>query len=147
MKCSVGTFINEECHKCVYGLVKKDVRLIDDLSEENRELIFLRVNESIANTCAYPELKFLVKYHHLYGNSYCDHLRIHKTSVTKGLRKIQLVHLSQRKNQSINLIPGTSLCPTCYTRIFVRKDECSIDDGDFIPPSDHINIINSPFTI
>lgn len=33
-QCSIGVLINEACHKSVYGVFSKDIKLTEDYSEE-----------------------------------------------------------------------------------------------------------------
>lgn len=89
-----------DCHKCVYGKVLKDIKLISEFSEEDKQLLNLRISFDIENICNYYEIKFLLKYNHFYGTfMVCsDPLKYHKKPANKGLREINLAHLSRLKN-------------------------------------------------
>lgn len=39
-QCSIGVFINEACHKSVYGIFPKNIKLIEDYSEEKKMVFF-----------------------------------------------------------------------------------------------------------
>lgn len=148
MECSVGELIGEECHKCVYGTVAKDIKLISALSEEDQHLLALRTNSAdILTICRYHEIKYFLKYCHLFGKSCCDPLNIHKKTITKGLREIKVKHLLlMGQNHSPHLIPGKSLCATCCNRLFVMKEKSNEDVrkvGDFIPPSEHLEMLDA----
>ena len=79
-KWNVCKLIGEECHKCVYGPVSRCMTALSDFSEEKRNLLIMRTSSGIVNICNYHEVKFSRKYHHLFGNSCCDPLKIHKKS-------------------------------------------------------------------
>jgi hypothetical protein len=50
---------------------------------------------------------------------------VHKRTIKKGLREILLEHLKKEKKFPVALVPGKSLCPNCYTKIFVLKKTVS----------------------
>jgi hypothetical protein len=143
MECSVGVFCGEECHKGVYGEVSKSIKLISEFSEENSLLLKLRTNEDIKTICKYHELKFLLKYNHLYGRVCSDPCKIHLKPVKKGLREITLSYLSRLKSvDNVVLIPGKSMCPTCNTKLFKFDKEDHHEDPPFVPVSESINLID-----
>lgn len=150
-QCSIGNLTEDECHKCVYGVVSKLIAPISSYSENDQFLFFSRVGSEITTVCKYHENKFLVKYSHLFGRECCDPLQLHKKRILKGLRKITVDHLSHEKNtNNISLIPGESLCSTCYTKIFVlKKQETTVDlnDTDFVEPLEVLNKIDSACSI
>lgn len=45
-------------------------------------------------------------------------------------------HLGSGKNVEVDLVPGKALCPTCFSKIFVKESDCSEvemeNDTDFI---------------
>lgn len=145
-QCSIGIFTEDECHKCVYGAVPKTITPIYSYSEKDQFLFFSRVGSTITTVCKYHENKFLIKYSHIFSRRCCDPLQQHKKRVSKGLREITLDHLSSGRNiDDISLIPGKSLCPNCYTKIFVlKKQETeSSHDIDFVEPSEVLNKVDA----
>jgi hypothetical protein len=86
-QCSIGVFINEPCHKSVYGEFPKTIKLIQDYSEEEKLLFSLRVDSGITSICKYHEIKYLNKFHHLFGQSCSDPFENHKKPIKKVLEK------------------------------------------------------------
>lgn len=150
-RCSIGTLMQDDCHKCVYGVVPKLTTPISSYSENDQFLIVSRVGSEVTTVCKYHENKFLFKYSHLFSRECCDPLQQHKKRITKGLRKITVDHLSHEKNvDNITLIPGKSLCPTCYTKFFVfKKLETTEEhnDSDFVEPSEILNKIDTACSV
>lgn len=143
MECSVGVFSGEECHKSVYGEVSKNIKLISEFSDEDKLLLQLRINENIENICKYHEVKFLLRYNHLYGRVCSNPFNLHVKPAKKGLREINLSHLSRPKSADVVLIPGKSICPTCNNKLFKFSDEDSDVEGPhYIPPTESINVID-----
>ena len=151
-QCSIGIFTEDECHKCVYGVVPKIITPINSYSEKDQFLFLSRVGPEVTTVCKYHENKFLIKFSHIFSRMCYDTLQQHKKDITKGLREITVDHLSKERNiDNISLIPGKSLCPTCYTKIFViqiqeTKTE-DLDDTDFCEPSEVLNNIDSACSI
>lgn len=77
-QCSIGVHIDEICHKSVYGVFPKDIKLLTDYSEEERLLFSLRVSSVVTSTCKYHEIKYLNKFHHLFGQYCLDPFMNHK---------------------------------------------------------------------
>ena len=126
MECSIGIVTREECHKTTYGAVNKQLTLVSELGEEKQTVLKLRLGEcDLRSICKHHEIKYSVKYNHLFGNICCDPLKVHKRTIKKGLREISLEHLKKEKNFPVALVPGKSLCPNCYTKIFVLKETVS----------------------
>lgn len=123
MECSVGVLCGKECHKSVYGEVSKDIKLISEFSNEDKLLLQLRISNSIENICKYHEVKFLLRYNHLFGRVCSNPLNYHLKPVKKGLREINLSHLSRLKFTGVDLVPGKSICPTCNKKLFKSNDE------------------------
>jgi hypothetical protein len=122
MECSKGIVTREECHKTTYGAVNEELTLLSELSEERQTVLKLRLGEcGFSSICNYNEIRYFVKYDHLFANICCDLLKVHKRTIKKGLREISLEHLKKDKKFPVALVPGKSLCPTCYTKIFVLK--------------------------
>ena len=108
MECSIGFFHNEACHKKTCSSTMKD---INQLPDEHQGLLKLRVQKKdIKTMCTYQEIKYLVKYNHLFGFKYCDPF-----SITKMLRKITIDF--SEKNQQLQLISGKSVCTTYHKKI------------------------------
>lgn len=121
MECCVGLKIGEVCHKNTYGAVKKNLISLNDLNQDDQKLLKLRVDSNISRICEYHKIVYLQRYNHLFGASCCDPLNSHaqrKKKGSKGCSEIKLAHLDRHKNHDVNLIPGKSLCPTCYNKIF-----------------------------
>lgn len=152
-QCYIGTFTNDECHKNVYGVVPKIILSIYDYNEEDKMLFSLRVCSDVSSVCKYHESKYLHKYHHLFGQSCSDPLSKHKKSITKGLREISLEHFFKEKNFPVALVPGKSLCPTCYLKIFVVpvnkriKDYEEHSDDEFCEQSEILEKVDSACAI
>lgn len=144
-QCSIGVIINEACHKSVYGVFPKDITLIEDYCEEEKVLLFLRVGPEVKSTCKYHEMKYLKKFHHLFGQSCLDPFKKHKKPITKGLREITFDHYSKNKSPFVNIIPGKSLCPTCYSKIFVidKEKDSDTSDKEFCDLSETIKKVDS----
>lgn len=119
-QCCIGTLTNELCHRNVYGVVPKGLRHFSEYSSEEKSLLSLRISSNLSLICKYHEIKFLSQYNHLFGRICCDPLKVHKKSVSKGLREIKMDYIFKEKHFPVNIVPGKSLCPTCYTKIFVR---------------------------
>ena len=78
MDCSIGQYIEEDCHKPTYNPVKKILRRFDDLSENEKQLLQRRLPELCFETvCLFHKKVFLNRYHHIYGKSCCDPLEVH----------------------------------------------------------------------
>jgi hypothetical protein len=116
--------------KTTYGAVNKELTLLSELSEEKQSVLKLRLGErDLSSICKYHEIKYFVKYNLLFGNTCCDPLKVHKRTIKKGLREISLEHLKKKKEFPVALVPGKSLCPNCYTKIFVLKETISGDSS------------------
>lgn len=70
------------------------------------------------------------KFHHLFGKSCSDPFKKHKKPIIKGLREITFDHYSKNQSPFVRLVPGKSLCPTCYAKIFVINKEKDSDSTD-----------------
>lgn len=141
-QCSIGVLINEACHKSVYGVFSKDIKLIEDYSEEEKVLFSLRIDSEVKSTCKYHEIKYLKKFHHLFGQSCSDPFKKHKKPIIKGLREITFHHYSKNQSPFVRLVPGKSLCPTCYSKIFVINKEKD-SDKEFCDLSETITKVDS----
>lgn len=151
MECSVGILTEETCHQETYGKVKKDLISFIDIDEETQQILQLRLNsDNIRTLCEFHKKKYLIKFNHLFGASCSDPLDYHrslKKKGTKGCVEIKLDHVSKAKVKGITLIPGKSLCPTCYKKLFslentVTNDEDKSDDC-FIPPQETLQSLDS----
>ena len=111
----------------------KELFKLSDLSEREQLLLELRVSSKLETICNYHKIKYLNKYHHIFGRNFSDPLSIHKKPIRNGLREIRFEHLQKNKNLSINLVPGKSLCPTCNKKIFGVEEKTSDIDVDFQP--------------
>jgi hypothetical protein len=80
MECSIGIVTREECRKTTYGAVNKELTLLSELSEDKQTVLNLRLDE-----CEYHEIKYFVKYNHLFGNTCCDLLKVHKRTINPSL--------------------------------------------------------------
>ena len=62
-KCSIGVYLNEECHKTTYNS-QIGSRHIDMFAEEDQLLIKLRsgIDQPLTDICNHHEKYFLVKY-------------------------------------------------------------------------------------
>ena len=135
MNCFVGEVTHEQCHKQDYKPMPDEVISLSDLPEEDQNLLNLRVSAEIKNICHYHKFKYLEKFNHIFGKKCCDPLKLHKKTLKNGLRKILVAHLSKPTNFSINLIPGKALCPTCASKIFIKKSvtDPNKHQDEFIP--------------
>lgn len=147
-QCSIGQIVSEVCHKTVYGSVLKNLKNVNDFDEDRQTLFKLRVSSSVSSVCEYHEKKYILKYNHIFGKKCSDPLKVHKKPVIKGLREIKLEHLSllsESKTASqveLNVIPGNSLCPNCYSKIFIMKPEpesCNLVNDIYIPNEEAIS--------
>ncbi|XP_063223012.1 uncharacterized protein LOC134531252 [Bacillus rossius redtenbacheri] len=147
-ECSVGHLTNEQCHKCVYGSVQQELKKICVFSLEQQQLIFTRVSSDVKSVYKYHEIKYLIKYHHIFGRYCSDPLQIHKKAITKGLREILPEHMYKKTNYNLLLVPGKSLCPTCYKKIFVTANDGTGDtcDSDFITEIEKLGKVDNVCT-
>lgn len=120
MSCFVGELVHDQCHKQDYKTVPNEILMVSDLPLEEQNLLKLRVKNEINNICHYHKIKYLDKFNHIFGRKCCDPMSVHKKPIKNGLRKILLDHLSKEKNFEVVLIPGKALCPTCFSKIFVK---------------------------
>jgi hypothetical protein len=92
MECSVGQCVQEDCHKKTYQKVSRRLTKVFELSEADEELLQLRIGtKEIQTVCTYHEKKFLVKYHHLFGQVCCDPLQYHKSRKKKAVWKLHVI--------------------------------------------------------
>ena len=77
-KCSIGVYLNEECHKTTYNS-QIGSRHIDMLAEEDQLLIKLRrgIDQPLTDICNQQEKYFLVKYV-TFQYKCCDPLLVHE---------------------------------------------------------------------
>lgn len=138
MECSLGILLGELCHKCDYQPFSKDIYEVSDLTECEQLLLESRLSSKLETICNYHKIKYLNKYHHLFGRNCSDPLSVHKKPVRNGLREIRLEHLNKPQNVPVDLIPGKSLCPTCNKKIFgaVSEEQQNDVDKDFQPETD-----------
>lgn len=138
MECSVGLLTGELCHKPDYQPFSKEIYKISDLRESEQLLLELRLSSELETICNNHKIKYLNKYHHIFGRNCSDPLSIHKKPIRSGLREIFLEHLQKKQNVPVNLIPGKSLCPTCNKKIFgvVIEEKTSDIDIDYQPETD-----------
>lgn len=141
MECSLGMITSELCHKRCYKPYSEKIFNIKEISENDQLLLKLRVSSDLTTICSFHKIKYLNKYHEIFGRRCCDPLLFHKKPITKALKEIRLEDL--KKNQNINLIPGKSLCLTCFKKIFSEQQQSSHMDPDFQPASDNLNIIDT----
>ncbi len=78
MECSLGVLTSELCHKSEYQPFSKDIYKVSDLNVSEQLLLELRLSSKLETICNYHKLKYLNKYHHIFGRSCCDPLGIHK---------------------------------------------------------------------
>lgn len=148
-QCFIGAYIEEQCHKSVYGSVAKEIKDISDYEEEDQSLFSLRVCSEVSTACRYHEVKYLHKYHHLFGQTCSDPFQRHKKPISKGLREIKLDHIFKAKHLlPDNLVPGKSLCSNCYSKIFVLGSKDSEDftqggDITFLSPAEHLGKVDA----
>lgn len=103
--------------------------------------------------CEFHHKKYFLKFNnHLFGASCCDPLDYHKSlkkKGSKGCTEIKLDQVSKAKLKGINLIPGKSLCPTCYKKLFglnsedVTSDNKDENDDCFVPPQETLITLDS----
>ena len=77
-KCSIGVYLNEECHKTTYNS-QIGSRHIDMFAEEDQLLIKLRsgIDQPLTDICNHHEKYFRVKYATLKYKC-CDPILVHK---------------------------------------------------------------------
>jgi len=94
----------------------------------------------VSTICHYHRKKYIEKYNYIYGKTCCNPLQQHKQAVKKGLREIKPEHLEKPKHINVNLVPGKSLCVSCYTKIFTKEvdDNQSEQDTDFTVASEQL---------
>lgn len=151
-RCSIGIYVNEECHKTLYGTVPKGLTKISEFCNEDQKTIFFRTSSNVTTICKYHEKKILLKFNHLYGQSCCDPLRTHKKTVKKNLREITLQQaLSIDNLPHLNLVPGKSLCTNCSKIIFSEQNdkvlsECG-EQEQYMAPNDNIEQLDAACSI
>jgi hypothetical protein len=129
MKCSIGSSIHEECFKSTYGKVSKNLKLMSDLSNKNKNLIKKRLDvDGLTTICDYHIKKYLDNYYFLFGRTCCDPLKKHKKRINKGLNEIKLEMVEECNN--FKLIPGKALCKTCIQLLFKKNEDTSISLDD-----------------
>ncbi|KAJ8872813.1 hypothetical protein PR048_026429 [Dryococelus australis] len=114
MKCSVGIFLNEPCHKTTYGEFKR-IGQTNEFEEDNKLLFQLRLNiTNIECVCDYHTTKMLQKYNHLFGNC-CSHpLLIHKKGIRNTLREITDEKYNEAKTRISDLSCATDSNDLAY---------------------------------
>ena len=77
-KCSIGVYLNEECHKTTYNS-QIGSRHIDMLGEEDQLLIELKsdIDKTLTDICNHHHKYFLVEYV-AFQHKCCDPLLVHK---------------------------------------------------------------------
>lgn len=52
----------------------------------------------------------------------------HRKIITKCLREITRKHCYKARNASVNIVPGKSLCPTYYSKIFIKTKQDEVEN-------------------
>lgn len=81
-KCSVGSYLKEECNSSSYGPSKiEDIACysIDDIQLIKKRIKF----GSLKTLCRYHFMKFTRKFHHIFGAVCSDPFKIHKKKLEK----------------------------------------------------------------
>ncbi|CAH0563100.1 unnamed protein product [Brassicogethes aeneus] len=96
MECSVGKIIGEVCHKT------KIFDFEGSFSDEDKDLLRIRVGQSIENLCIFHKDRYLTYYSTWFGKSCCDSFKRHKSKIKKSPYSWQYL-LPNTKN--IHLVP------------------------------------------
>lgn len=126
MECSIGLFVQEDCHKFMYSrsseLISKD-----ELNENDKFLLNKRLQIiSIVNICTYHYKKYITYYFHAFGKKCCDPLKVHKKTIRKSLKEITVNFCDVNKN--VDLIPGQAICSRCIEEFKKNKSEVNSND-------------------
>lgn len=77
MECNkVCELIDEHCHKCSDSHVSKHLKLVREFGDYDQDM--LMTNNILKNIRKYHEIKYLSKYHPIFGKTCSDPLKIHK---------------------------------------------------------------------
>ena len=129
-KCSVGNFLNEDCHLLTFTR-ENGFKSLTEMSEEERELVRLRtMMDSIDSQfliCFHHEQSILQQYKTLQTKC-CDPLHTHKKAVKGSLRPISLKAWNEYRAVGIETIPGKKLCPTCRRKLTMIRNNDSYDN-------------------
>ncbi|CAH0547525.1 unnamed protein product [Brassicogethes aeneus] len=142
MECSVGKIVGEVCHKT------KIFDFESSFSDEDKDLLRIRVGQSIENICIFHKDRYLTYYSTWFGKSCCDPFKRHKSKIKKSLCILGNTFCQTQKN--IHLVPGNAICLNCLKKLKKFKDgdneedwqdnndSIIIDDidDDFIPPEE-----------
>lgn len=118
--CSIGKY----CKKM--GSCTNQLKLLTDLSDEDRELIEFRSNVALppgSSICSSHQ-KFLLVFYAGNQRSCCDPLKKHKRPITQSLREISIEYCINLRQKGHQTIPGQKICTNC---IKLMKD-IAIDD-------------------
>ena len=115
MQCSVGLFLNEDCHK--QTLVRqKGIMDISDLPSDSVELLKWRCGldclEPAMNICFHHEKKYITRFAQ-FQRICCDPYKRHKGPVKSTLSEISMEMAEKLKQSCITVKPGWKLCSTC----------------------------------
>lgn len=140
--CSIGMFLNSECHR---GTVTKEKRMysFNVFHHDEQYAIALRTGlpaDSISNVCSFHKCEYL-DYYHVDQRTCCDPFSRHTKRIRAQLRPIS-IQMSQETTTAA-LIPGKKLCANCQTAITRRSSTpeplsspSSMRDGSIYEQSD-----------
>ena len=114
VKCSVGQYLEEECHSTTHTR-STGFKRVDSLSLELVDLFTRRTGIQCSPElaiCNHHEQAVLVKYSSLQRKC-CDPFLRHKNPVRGSLREISLETASEFEQLNISVVPGRKICPSC----------------------------------
>ena len=129
--CSIGDFLNMECHKNTYVSNSSTSEILDD----EKHLLSVRTGIQkglLKKICTHHSLQY-GKYYASNQKTCSDPLSIHSKPVKRNLTCITLEH--HHINQS--LIPGRKIYFGCLRKLKSEKEDVS-NDPDYVPP-EHTN--------
>ncbi|KAK0157125.1 hypothetical protein PV327_011374, partial [Microctonus hyperodae] len=123
-KCSIGTFMNEEC-------AEGQLTDCNDFSDEDRITLNARSGTVVNFICHVHDKRFRRDY--ILNEKVCaDPYNIHVTKARKSLRTVTFEWYNRVKAIVPSIAPGSKLCISCSKRIrCVLKDHGEITTGTF----------------
>lgn len=133
-KCCVGVLLDTECHEKAYLSQKQDILSVHSLTNEERDLLNIRVAADkgveclLENVCIFHKYYYIDRYPSLQKKC-CDPFQKHKKAIKNAsLRQITLDYYFNVKSKitDLKIIPGKKLCANCNLKIQEILEEINV---------------------
>lgn len=117
--CSIGTFLQAECHKTIYSPVVTNI-VATTFTDVQKELLLWRTGieqqGDLSNVCNHHKIEYLDRYESYAHLRCCDPFKRHTKAIKRDLRVVSL-DLAKQFREILHVrptvIPGQKLCSTC----------------------------------